>query len=73
MSRFIKLCAMSVVLAMFAPVILLSMWTKKKVGVRIGPALQFVHFHFSSRRDLWTREVTLYELVAGEIPRKKKR
>jgi hypothetical protein len=73
MSRWLKLCALSVVLAAFAPLILLSMWTKNKVAYRLHRLFRTAHFHLSSRRDLWTRELTLYEALTGEIPRRSRR
>jgi len=68
MSRGIKLCAMSIGLATFAPLILLSLWVNKKVGYRVRRFLRLTHFHASRHRDLWTREITLYEVVFGEMP-----
>lgn len=73
MSRGLKICAMSIVLATFAPLILLTMWTKNKVGHRWHRVLRTAHFHISTQRDQWTREVTLYEILTGEIPRKRRK
>jgi hypothetical protein len=73
MSRGLKLCITSIVLAACAPAILFSMWTKKKVSHRFSPLLRLAHSQVTARRDAWTREITLYELLVGEIPRKRRR
>lgn len=73
MSRVFKKCVVSCVLATFAPLILFSMWTKKKVGYRLHDAFALTGFHLSRHRDLWLREITLYEIVSGEIPRKSRK
>jgi hypothetical protein len=73
MSRGLKICAMSIVLATFAPLILLTLWTKDKVGHRWHRVLRTAGFHLSTQRDQWTREVTLYEILTGEIPRKRRK
>gem|GEM_PF-3250693 len=73
MSRGLKICAMSVVLATFAPLILLTLWTKGKVGPRWHRVVRTAGFHLSTQRDQWTREVTLYEILTGEIPRKRRK
>jgi hypothetical protein len=68
-----KICAMSVVLATFAPLILLTLWTKNKVGPRWHRVLRTAGFHLSTQRDQWTRELTLYEILTGEMPRKRRK
>jgi hypothetical protein len=73
MSRGIKICAMSIVLATFAPLILLTLWTKDKVGHRWHRVIRTAGFHLSTQRDQWTREVTLYEILTGEMPRKRRK
>ena len=61
MSRGLKICAMSIVLATFAPLILLTLSTKDKVGYRWHRVMRTAGFHLSHHRDQSTREVTLYE------------
>ena len=73
MSRGLKICAMSIVLATFAPLILLTLWTKDKVGHRWHRVMRTAGFHLSTQRDQWTREVTLYEILTGELPRKRRK
>ena len=73
MSRGLKICAMSIVLATFAPLILLTLWTKDKVGSRWHRVMRTAGFHLSHHRDQWTREVTLYEILTGEIPRRRRK
>ena len=73
MSRGLKICAMSIVLATFAPLILLTLWTKNKVGPRWHRVMRTAGFHLSTQRDQWTREVTLYEILTGEMPRKRRK
>jgi hypothetical protein len=73
MTRGIKLVVLSVAAATFAPVILLAMYGKKKIAYRLAPALRFVYSHIMHRKDLWTKEVTWYEMLTGEIPRRSSR
>jgi hypothetical protein len=64
---------MSIVLATFAPLILFTLWAKDKVGRRWHRVVRTAGFHLSTQRDQWTREVTLYEILTGEMPRKRRK
>ena len=66
MSRGLKIYAMSIVLATFAPLILLTLWAKNKVGPRWHRVVRTAGYHLSTHRDQSTREVTLYEKFSQE-------
>ena len=67
---------MSLVLGTFAPLVLLSMLAKRELIVRIAPLIRLtraVGARLGAHHDSWRREITVYEVLTGEIPRRSRR
>ncbi|MGP0032515.1 MAG: hypothetical protein ACLPVF_18685 [Acidimicrobiales bacterium] len=76
LSRLAKVCAMSIVLGACAPLVLLSIRAKRVLEYRLVPLarlLRSVGVRLSYHRDSWTREITLFEVLTGEMARRSRR
>ncbi len=76
LSRLVKLSAVSIVLGACAPLVLLSMLAKRKLSYRIIPLVRFMRSagaRLSDHHDSWVREITVYEVLTGEMPRRSRR
>jgi hypothetical protein len=75
-SRLFKVGVVSILLGACAPLVLLTMLTKRKLAPRLALVIGILHSvgaRLSHHNDSWRREITLYEVITGEMPRRTRR